>query len=72
VKKRSGEGRPDRPGVGRTSCSFTQVRAPFPGVVVKRYRSLGGLRVGRYTGPQYVQPDLLYVTANLEETRLTG
>jgi len=51
---------------------FTQVRAPFPGVVVKRYRSLGDfLSAGTPLLSMY-NPDLLYVTANLEETRLTG
>ena len=50
---------------------FTQVRAPFPGVVVKRYRSLGDFCVG-WRAPilSMYNPDLLYVTANLEETRL--
>src|SRR5262249_43867625 len=51
---------------------FTQVRAPFPGVVVKRYRSLGDfLSAGTPLLSMY-NPDLLYVTANLEETRLPG
>jgi membrane fusion protein (multidrug efflux system) len=51
---------------------FTQVRAPFPGVVVKRYRSLGDfLSAGTPLLSMY-NPDLLYVTANLEETRLHG
>jgi membrane fusion protein (multidrug efflux system) len=51
---------------------FTQVRAPFPGVVVKRYRSLGDfLSAGTPLLSMY-NPDLLYVTANLEETRLNG
>jgi membrane fusion protein (multidrug efflux system) len=51
---------------------FTQIRAPFPGVVVKRYRSLGDfLSAGTPLLSMY-NPDLLYVTANLEETRLKG
>jgi membrane fusion protein (multidrug efflux system) len=51
---------------------FTQVRAPFPGVVVKRYRSLGdAVSAGTPILSMY-NPDLLYVTANLEETRLGG
>jgi membrane fusion protein (multidrug efflux system) len=51
---------------------FTQVRAPFPGVVVKRYRSLGDfVSAGTPILSMYNQ-DLLYVTANLEETRLRG
>jgi membrane fusion protein, multidrug efflux system len=51
---------------------FTQVRAPFPGVVVKRYRNLGDcISAGTPILSMY-NPDLLYVTANLEENRLHG
>ena len=51
---------------------FTQVRAPFPGIVVKRYRSLGDyISAGTPILSMY-NPELLYVTANLEETRLQG
>jgi membrane fusion protein (multidrug efflux system) len=51
---------------------FTQVRAPFPGVVVKRYRSLGDFVSAGTPILSMYNPDLLYVTANLEETRLRG
>jgi membrane fusion protein (multidrug efflux system) len=52
--------------------AFTKVRAPFKGVVVKRYRSLGdSLSAGVPLLSMY-NADLLYVTANLEETRLRG
>jgi membrane fusion protein, multidrug efflux system len=51
---------------------FTQVRAPFPGVVVKRYRSLGDFVSAGTPVLSMYNPDLLYVTANLEETRLRG
>ncbi len=51
---------------------FTQVRAPFPGVVVKRYRSLGDFISAGTPILSMYNPDLLYVTANLEETRLHG
>jgi membrane fusion protein (multidrug efflux system) len=51
---------------------FTQVRAPFPGVVVKRYRSLGDFASASTPILSMYNPDLLYVTANLEETRLGG
>src|SRR5947209_6128771 len=51
---------------------FTQVRAPFPGVVVKRYRSLGDFVSAGVPILSMYNPDLLYVTANLEETRLRG
>jgi membrane fusion protein (multidrug efflux system) len=56
----------------RHQFEFTQVRAPFPGMVVKRYRSLGdSVSAGTPILSMY-NPDLLYVTANLEETRLRG
>jgi membrane fusion protein (multidrug efflux system) len=51
---------------------FTQVRAPFPGVVVKRYRHLGDFASAGVAILSMYQPDLIYVTANLEETRLRG
>jgi membrane fusion protein, multidrug efflux system len=51
---------------------FTQVRAPFPGVVVKRYRSLGDFDSAGVPILSMYNPDLLYVTANMEETRLQG
>jgi membrane fusion protein (multidrug efflux system) len=51
---------------------FTQVRAPFPGVVVKRYRSLGDFVSAGSPILSMYNPELLYVTANLEETRLRG
>jgi membrane fusion protein, multidrug efflux system len=51
---------------------FTQVRAPFPGVVVKRYRHLGDFASPGVAILSMYNPDLTYVTANLEETRLPG
>jgi membrane fusion protein, multidrug efflux system len=51
---------------------FTTVRAPFPGVVVKRYRNLGDFVSAGVPMLSMYNPDLLYVTANLEETRLRG
>jgi membrane fusion protein (multidrug efflux system) len=51
---------------------FTQIRAPFPGVVVKRYRSLGDFVSAGVPMLSMYNADLLYVTANLEETRLYG
>jgi len=51
---------------------FTQVRAPFPGVVVKRYRNLGDFASPGVAILSMYNSDLLYVTANLEETRLQG
>ena len=51
---------------------FTQTRAPFPGVVVKRYRNLGDFASPGVAVLSMYNADLLYVTANLEETRLPG
>jgi membrane fusion protein (multidrug efflux system) len=51
---------------------FTQVRAPFRGVVVKRYRNLGDYASPGVAILSMFNPDLVYVTANLEETRLPG
>jgi membrane fusion protein, multidrug efflux system len=51
---------------------FTQIRAPFPGVVVKVYRHLGDFASAGVPILSMYNPDLLYVTANVEETRLQG
>jgi membrane fusion protein (multidrug efflux system) len=51
---------------------YTQIRAPFPGVVVKRYRHLGDFASAGVAILSMYNPDLIYVTANLEETRLRG
>jgi membrane fusion protein (multidrug efflux system) len=51
---------------------FTQIRAPFPGMVVKRYRNLGDFASAGTPILSMYNTDLLYVTANLEETRLRG
>ncbi len=51
---------------------FTQLLAPCPGVVVKRYRNLGDFASPGVAVLSMYNPELLYVTANLEETRLPG
>ncbi len=51
---------------------YTQIRAPCPGIVVKRYRHLGDFASAGVPILSMYDPDLLYVTANLEETRLRG
>jgi len=51
---------------------YTQIRAPFAGVVVKRYRHLGDFASPGVSILSMYNPDLIYVTANLEETRLRG
>ena len=52
--------------------AFTKVRAPFPGIVVKRYRNLGDFAPAGSPVLSMYNPDLLYVEANLEEDRLPG
>jgi membrane fusion protein (multidrug efflux system) len=52
--------------------AYTQVRAPFPGVVVKRYRHLGDFAPAGSPLLSMYNTDLLYVEANLEEDRLPG
>ena len=52
--------------------AYTQVRAPIPGVVVKRYRHLGDFVSAGSPLLSMYDPDLLYVEANLEEDRLPG
>ena len=51
---------------------YTRIRAPFPGVVVKRYLQLGDFASPGVAILSMYNPDLTYVTANLEETRLPG
>jgi membrane fusion protein (multidrug efflux system) len=51
---------------------YTRILAPFPGVVVKRYRHLGDFASAGTAILSMYNPDLTYVTANLEETRLPG
>ena len=55
-----------------TDLEYTKVRAPFPGVVVKRYRHLGdNVPPGSPLLSMY-NPEMLYLEANLEEDRLPG
>ncbi len=56
----------------KDELSYTVVRAPFPGVVVKRYRHLGDFASAGTPILSMYNPELMYVTANLEETRLPG
>jgi membrane fusion protein (multidrug efflux system) len=51
---------------------YTRVLAPFPGVVVRRYRHLGDFASAGVAVVSMFNPELIYVTANLEETRLPG
>jgi membrane fusion protein (multidrug efflux system) len=55
-----------------SDLAYTKVRAPFPGVIVKRYRHLGDFAPAGSPVLSMYNPDLLYVEANLEEDRLPG
>jgi membrane fusion protein (multidrug efflux system) len=54
------------------TLGYTKIKAPFPGVVVRRARNLGDFASPGVAVLSLYNPDLLYVTANLEETRLRG
>jgi membrane fusion protein (multidrug efflux system) len=56
----------------KNELNYTKILAPFPGVVVKRYRHLGDFASPGVAVLSMYNPDLLYVTANLEENRLPG
>ena len=56
----------------KNDLKYTRILAPFPGVVVKRYRNLGDFASPGVAVLSMYNPDLLYVTANLEEDRLPG
>ena len=55
-----------------SDLTYTRVRAPFPGVVVKRYRHLGDHSPAGSPLLSMYNPELLYMEANLEEDRLPG
>jgi membrane fusion protein (multidrug efflux system) len=58
--------------VAKTSLRYTRLVAPFPGVVVHLYRHLGDhVPAGTPVLSMY-NPELTYVTANLEESKLEG
>jgi membrane fusion protein, multidrug efflux system len=58
--------------VAKTDLRYTRVVAPFPGVVVHLYRHLGDhVPAGTPVLSMY-NPELTYVTANLEESKLEG
>ena len=56
----------------KDELKYTRILAPFPGVVVKRYRNLGDFASPGVAVLSMYNPDLIYVTANLEEDRLPG
>jgi membrane fusion protein, multidrug efflux system len=55
-----------------SDLAYTRVRAPFPGIVVKRYRHLGDHSPAGSPLLSMYNPELLYMEANLEEDRLPG
>jgi membrane fusion protein (multidrug efflux system) len=58
--------------VAKTSLRYTSIVAPFPGVVVHLYRHLGDHVPAGTPVLSLYNPELTYVTANLEETKLEG
>ena len=58
--------------VAKTSLRYTRIVAPFSGVIVHLYRHLGDhVPAGTPVLSMY-NPELTYVTANLEESKLEG
>jgi len=58
--------------VAQTDLRYTRIVAPFPGVVVHLYRHLGDhVPAGTPVLSMY-NPELTYITANLEESKLEG
>jgi membrane fusion protein (multidrug efflux system) len=70
VKKEDVEAAQQALQAAEDNLRFTQIRAPFPGVVVKRYRHLGDFASPGVAVLSMYNPELMYVTANLPETRL--
>jgi membrane fusion protein (multidrug efflux system) len=58
--------------VARTSLRYTRLVAPFPGVIVHLYRHLGDHVTAGTPVLSMYNPELTYVTVNLEETKLEG
>lgn len=58
--------------VALTNLGYTQIRAPFDGVVAKRYRRHGDFAPTGVPILTIYNTELKYITANMEETRLAG
>jgi membrane fusion protein (multidrug efflux system) len=58
--------------VAQTDLRYTRIVAPFNGVVVKLYRHLGDYVAAGTPILSIYNPELTYVTANLEENKLQG
>ena len=72
VKERSVEHAEHALEAAEHDLAYTRVRAPFPGIVVKRYRHLGDFAPAGSPILSMYNPDLLFMEANLEEDRLPG
>jgi membrane fusion protein (multidrug efflux system) len=55
-----------------SDLAYVHVKAPFPGVVVKRYRHLGDFAPAGTPLLSMYDPEFLYLEVNLEEDRLPG
>jgi membrane fusion protein, multidrug efflux system len=58
--------------LAQTNLGYTKITAPYDGIIAKKWRHLGDYA---HTGDPIVSmynPDFLYVTVHLEETRLEG
>ncbi len=58
--------------VAETNLEHTRILAPFDGVVAKKFLNAGGFVSPGYPVVSIYDPENLYVTANLEETKLEG
>jgi membrane fusion protein (multidrug efflux system) len=58
--------------VAQTDLNYTQIVAPFDGVIVKLYHHLGDYVAAGTPVLSIYNPELTYVTAHLEETKLQG
>jgi membrane fusion protein (multidrug efflux system) len=58
--------------VAKTRLRYSRIVAPFPGVVVHLYRHLGDHVPAGTPVLSLYNPELTYVTANLEESKLEG
>ncbi len=58
--------------VAKTSLRYTRIVAPFPGVIVHLYRHLGDYVPAGTPVLSLYNPELTYVEASLEESKLEG
>jgi membrane fusion protein (multidrug efflux system) len=58
--------------LAQTNLDYTRVQAPYDGVIARKWRHLGDYAAKGEPIFSMYNPELLYVTVNLEETRLQG